>query len=156
MMRALLLAMAGLVSMGVLASRAEDAVLLHAAGSFRAALTEVARAFGGSGGTPVTAQFGASGLLRSLYGMIVGQGEADLFLTYCTSAKEAAAEVMGAQAIELPETIAVGADDGLTVMNGASERAYRLALFILAPEGQAILTRHGFAAPNAVQHGGSP
>jgi ABC-type molybdate transport system substrate-binding protein len=42
----------------------------------------------------------------------------------------------------------VGADYGLTVMNGSSEAAYRLALFILSPEGQTILARHGFTTPN--------
>ena len=32
-------------------------------------------------------------------------------------------------------------------MNDASPAAYRLAMFILSGEGQAILARHGFAAP---------
>jgi molybdate transport system substrate-binding protein len=40
------------------------------------------------------------------------------------------------------------ADYGLTVLTAAhAERAGRLVSFILSPEGQAILTRHGFAAP---------
>jgi hypothetical protein len=41
-----------------------DEVRLHAAGSLRAALTEVARAFTAAHGVPVTLVFGASGLLR--------------------------------------------------------------------------------------------
>ena len=82
---------------------------------------------------------------RSVYSLIVERGDADVFLTYCTNARAAAAEVQGARSIDLPEAIVVGADYGLTVMNGASERAYRLALFILSPEGQSILARHGFA-----------
>jgi len=44
--------------------RAEDAVRLHAAGSLRPALTEVAQAYTASHGAKVQAQFGASGLLR--------------------------------------------------------------------------------------------
>ncbi len=90
---------------------------------------------------------------RSVYGAIVEKGEADLFLTYCTNALVAAREVAGAKVVDLPDTIAVGADYGLTVMNGSSEAAYRLALFILSAEGQAILARHGFASspPSAGQ-----
>ncbi len=41
-----------------------EGVRLHAAGSLRAALTEVARAFTAAHGVPVTLVFGASGLLR--------------------------------------------------------------------------------------------
>ena len=84
---------------------------------------------------------------RSVYGALVERRDADLFLTYCTNARVAAAEVAGAKVVDLPDSIAVGADYGLTVMTGASEGAYRLALFILSPAGQAVLERHGFSAP---------
>ena len=43
---------------------AEETVLLHAAGSLRAALTEVAKAFEAAGRGKVQAKFGASGLLK--------------------------------------------------------------------------------------------
>ena len=43
---------------------AEETVLLHAAGSLRAALTEVAKAFEAAGLGKVQAKFGASGLLK--------------------------------------------------------------------------------------------
>ena len=43
---------------------AEETVLLHAAGSLRAALTEVAKAFEAAGFGKVQAKFGASGLLK--------------------------------------------------------------------------------------------
>jgi molybdenum ABC transporter molybdate-binding protein len=84
---------------------------------------------------------------RSLYGMLIAEAKADLFLTYCTGALAAQKENPGQQIVQLPENIAVGADYGLTVMNGASPAAYRFALFILAPEGQRILAKYGFAAP---------
>lgn len=263
MMRALLV-VAGLMAAST--GHAADAVLLHAAGSLRAALTEVAQAFEKTGGGSVMAKFGASGLLRdeiaggaraevfasanmehpqalaqagrsgpvvlfarnrlcalarpgldvttdtvvarmldptvklgtstpkadpsgdyaweafrkiealqtgsfpvldakalklvggptspapppdrSLYALFIERGDADLFLTYCTNARAALSEVPGARVIDLPETIAVGADYGLTVMNGASAAAFRLALFILSPEGQRRLATHGFDAPN--------
>ena len=47
----------------------------------------------------------------------------------------------------LPDALAVGADYGLTVMNGASAPAYKFAMFILSAEGQRTLAKHGFAAP---------
>jgi ABC-type molybdate transport system substrate-binding protein len=43
---------------------AEETVLLHAAGSLRAALTEVAKDFEAAGVGKVQAKFGASGLLK--------------------------------------------------------------------------------------------
>ncbi|NNM74735.1 molybdate ABC transporter substrate-binding protein [Enterovirga aerilata] len=92
---------------------------------------------------------------RSLYGLIVGKGDADIFLTYCTNAALALREVPGASSVQLPEEIAVGADYGLTVMRGASEAAYGLALFILSPDGQAILARHGFTTVGAPAEAGN-
>jgi molybdate transport system substrate-binding protein len=264
--RAVLTTIVGLMALLPLRAHATDAVRLSAAGSLRAPLTEVARAFEAAGGAPVAAEFGPSGLLRdaiadgartevfasanmehprslaaagrggpvvlfarnrlcalvrpglavtgatladrmldpairvatatpkadpsgdyawevfrridaarpgsfavlegkalqltggparpgpptdrNVYGAIIARGEADLFLTYCTNARAATREVAGAGIVDLPETIAVGAEYGLTVMSGASASAYRLALFILSPEGQTILARHGFTGPN--------
>jgi molybdenum ABC transporter molybdate-binding protein len=84
---------------------------------------------------------------RNVYGMLVGQGRADLFLTYCTNALVAVKENPGQHMVALPEQLAVGADYGLTVMTTASPPAYRFAMFILSPDGQRILANHGFAAP---------
>jgi molybdate transport system substrate-binding protein len=47
--------------------------------------------------------------------------------------------------IQLPEALAVAAEYGMTVMNGASTAATRLSQFILSTSGQQILVRHGFA-----------
>jgi molybdate transport system substrate-binding protein len=84
---------------------------------------------------------------RALYGMLVAEGKADIFLTYCTNAREAQMQNAGQQIIALPDELAVGADYGLTVLNGASPQAYQFAMFILSVDGQRILARHGFAAP---------
>jgi ABC-type molybdate transport system substrate-binding protein len=83
---------------------------------------------------------------RSTYAHLIESGAADLFLTYCTNAREAAAQVPGARVVALPEALAVGADYGLVVL-GERPAAARLGLFILSPAGQAILARHGFDAP---------
>jgi molybdate transport system substrate-binding protein len=84
---------------------------------------------------------------RSIYGMLVAQGRADLFLTYCTNALVAVKENPGQHMVALPDQLAVGADYGLTVMTAASPPAYRFAMFILAPDAQRILANHGFTAP---------
>ena len=81
---------------------------------------------------------------RSVYGKVVADGQADISLTYCTNAIVAQRENAGQQVIALPASLAVGADYGMTVINGASPSAERFAAFILSPEGQSILAKHGF------------
>ncbi len=85
---------------------------------------------------------------RNAYGHVVAGGQADIFLTYCTNAIVARTENPGQQVVVLPAALAVGADYGLTVINGASANADRFAKYILSADGQAILAKHGFAAPN--------
>jgi molybdate transport system substrate-binding protein len=84
---------------------------------------------------------------RTLYGMLVAEGKADIFLTYCTNAGEAKAQYPDQQIIALPDELAVGADYGLTVVVGASPQAYQLAMFIMSVDGQRALAKHGFTAP---------
>ena len=84
---------------------------------------------------------------RTVYGMLIAEGKADLFLTYCTNAMEAKKDVRGAQIVTLPEELAVGADYGLTVIADAPSDAYRFAMSILSADGQQILARYGFSAP---------
>ena len=79
------------------------------------------------------------------YGWLMREGRADLFLSYCTDAAVAAAEVPGARVVPLPDALAVRADYGLVAL-GERPAAARLGLFLLSPEGQAILARHGFDA----------
>jgi molybdate transport system substrate-binding protein len=84
---------------------------------------------------------------RTVYGMLIAEGKADLFLTYCTNAMEAKTDVAGAQIVALPEELAVGADYGLTVIANAPLDAYRFAMLILSADGQRILAKYGFTAP---------
>ena len=81
---------------------------------------------------------------RSIYAMLVSEGEADVFLTYCTNAVAAKKEVPALQVVHLPAELAVGADYGLIAFN---PKGQALADFILSPQAQAIFARHGFAAP---------
>jgi molybdate transport system substrate-binding protein len=82
---------------------------------------------------------------RNAYGWHVGEGRADIFLAYCTAAHEAQKQNPEQQVVQLPESIAVGADYGLTVITGAPAAAQRFTQFILSPAGQKILISYGFA-----------
>src|SRR5262245_14546988 len=81
---------------------------------------------------------------RTVYGWHVAEGRADIFLTYCTNALLATKENSTQRIVALPDAVSVGADYGLTVMNGAPPSAQRLADFIMSPKGQEILAKHGF------------
>ncbi|MBS3651710.1 molybdate ABC transporter substrate-binding protein [Pseudaminobacter sp. 19-2017] len=83
---------------------------------------------------------------RSDYGWVMEEKQADIFLTYCTNAVIAAAEMPGLRVVGIPDELAVGADYGLVVL---SERAEGKAFadFILSDKGQAILESYGFGPP---------
>lgn len=85
---------------------------------------------------------------RTIYGMMIADGRAQLFVTYCTNAEQAVREVTGARRIDLPEPLAVGANYGLTVLRGAGDAAERFAAFVLSPDGRKVLARHGFSPGN--------
>jgi ABC-type molybdate transport system substrate-binding protein len=82
---------------------------------------------------------------RNVYGVLVAQGAADLFLTYCTSTLVAAREQPGQRSLAVPEAINVSAAYGITVVEGAPPEAQRFVDFLLSADGQAVLGRHGFA-----------
>jgi molybdate transport system substrate-binding protein len=84
---------------------------------------------------------------RNVYGALMADGQADLFVTYCTNAVVAMREVPTLRRIEVPADINVSASYGVTVMNGAGDAARRFVRFLLSPPGQAVLARHGFAPP---------
>lgn len=84
---------------------------------------------------------------RNPYGWVMSEQRADVFLTYCTNAVLAARDTQGLRIVALPEALAVGADYGLTVVDGASPLAWQLAMHILSPASQRILASYGFAAP---------
>jgi len=82
---------------------------------------------------------------RNLYGALVSGGQADIFITYCTNAKVAAAEVPTLQVVAVPARINVSADYGVTRTLDAVPRAADFIDFLLGREGQSILARHGFS-----------
>jgi molybdate transport system substrate-binding protein len=110
-------------------------------GTFAALEKKALQLVGGPSSAPTPAG-------RSAYGVLVADGKADIFLTYCTNALAAQKENPGQQIVALPDALSVGADYGLTVTANASPAAYRFAMFVLSSQGQRILASHGFAAPN--------
>jgi ABC-type molybdate transport system substrate-binding protein len=76
----------------------------------------------------------------------MAEKKADIFLTYCTNAVLAQKDFQSLKIVRIPANLSVGADYGLLVRNTASTEAWRLAMFILSPEGQKILRAHGFEA----------
>jgi ABC-type molybdate transport system substrate-binding protein len=92
---------------------------------------------------------------RVIYGALVADGKADIFLAYCTGARAAQRENLDQQIVQLPPALAVGADYGLTVMRNAAPAAHGFAMFVLA-DGQRILAKHGFTAPNLPASAAAP
>jgi len=80
----------------------------------------------------------------SAYGWHIDEGRADIFLAYRTACREAKQQYPALQIIDLPDTLAVGAEFGLAVVVRAPLAATEFADFILSAEGQDILRSHGF------------
>ena len=84
---------------------------------------------------------------RNVYGMLVAQGQADVFVTYCTNAAEARREQPSLQVLPLPAAVNVAASYGIAVVLPASAAASGFVDFVLADGGQRILRGWGFSAP---------
>lgn len=84
---------------------------------------------------------------RGTYAWVMEQGQADVFLTYCTNAVAAQAEVPRLRVVQLPPALQVGAAYGLTVRSDAPAAAHDFAQALRQPAAQAVLKRLGFGAP---------
>lgn len=84
---------------------------------------------------------------RGTYAWVMEQGKADVFLTYCTNAVSAQRELPHLRVVQLPEELQVGAAYGVGVRSEAPPEAGLFVRHLLEPEAQAVLRRHGFAAP---------
>ena len=108
-------------------------------GAFAALMAKALKLTGGADSPPPPAN-------RSAYGALVAGRKADVFLTYCTNAEQARREEPSLEVVSVPENLAVGANYGMTTIDGAGPHAARFALFVMSGTGQAILVRHGFSA----------
>lgn len=84
---------------------------------------------------------------RGTYAWVMDQGQADIFLTYCTNAVAAQREVPRLKIVAVPEALQVGARYGLTFRSEMDAGAAQLVQFILSPVAQAELRRYGFGQP---------
>jgi ABC-type molybdate transport system substrate-binding protein len=108
-------------------------------GAFAALDAKALRLVGGPGAAPAPGG-------RSPYVTLMQHGAADLFVTYCTNALPALREMSGLEVVELPAALSVQASYGMVLMRTARPQAAGLRDFLLSPEGQAILVRHGFSS----------
>ena len=84
---------------------------------------------------------------RGTYAWVMDQRQADVFLTYCTNAVAAQAEVPRLRVVQLPAALQVGAAYGLAVRSDAPASANTFAQTLLQPPAQAVLQRMGFGKP---------
>lgn len=84
---------------------------------------------------------------RNVYGALVAEGRADVFVTYCTNAVLARQEVAALQVIAIPDAINVSARYGLAVLQGASPAGQRFADYVLGASAQQRLVSFGFSSP---------
>jgi len=84
---------------------------------------------------------------RGTYAWVMDQRQADVFLTYCTNAVAAQAEVPRLRVVQLPTALQVGAAYGLTVRSDAPAAAQAFASALRQPPAQAVLQRLGFGLP---------
>lgn len=84
---------------------------------------------------------------QGTYAWIMDTDQADVFLTYCTNAIAAQAEVPRLKVVQFPPVLSVGAAYGMAVRQGASAAAHAFAAALLSPQGQAVFHRMGFGAP---------
>lgn len=107
-------------------------------------LDDKARRLTGGRDTPRPAA-GLAG--ESVYGALLAEGAADLFLTYRTNAELARRERPELTVVEPPDALAVGAEYGLVLLDRAPVPAWRFALFLLSFEGREILEGYFFHPP---------
>jgi molybdenum ABC transporter molybdate-binding protein len=84
---------------------------------------------------------------RGTYAWVTDQGQADVFLTYCTNAVSAQKEVPRLKIVEIPPELQVSAAYGVTVRTGAPQAASEFSRALLAPSAQAVFSRFGFRQP---------
>jgi len=84
---------------------------------------------------------------RGTYAWVMDEGQADVFLTYCTNAVAAQRDVPRLKVVEMPPDLQVGAAYGLTVRNTAPAGARQFAQYLLSPDAQAVFQRFGFGKP---------
>lgn len=84
---------------------------------------------------------------KTFYGWAMDEGQADVFLTYCTNAVAAQVEVPRLKIVRMPSELKVDAAYALTVNKTASTAAVTFAQALLEQPAQVIFNRFGFGSP---------
>jgi molybdate transport system substrate-binding protein len=84
---------------------------------------------------------------RNVYGALIANGEADVFLTYCTNAELARKEQPDMRVVKLPAMLEVGADYGMAVRRDASQPSHEFAAYLRSDDGVRRLISFGFDPP---------
>ena len=107
------------------------------AGAFKALSEKAQQLVGGPASKPATN--GRSPLLNAL-----DEHQIDLFVYYCSGAREIVKASPKYKSVELPPELSVGPEYGLTVSRKAQPGAADFAMYLLSPNGQATLKAYGF------------
>jgi ABC-type molybdate transport system substrate-binding protein len=107
------------------------------AGAFRILSEKAQQLIGGPASAP--AVNGRSPLLVAL-----DERRIDLFIYYCSGAREIVKASASYKSVELPPELSVGPEYGLTVSRKAQPAAAEFAMYLLSPPGQATLKAYGF------------
>ena len=75
------------------------------------------------------------------------QGQAEVFLTYCTNAIASQRELPRLQVVQVPPELQVGAAYGVSVRADAPPAAQAFVQALRSEPAQAVFRRMGFAAP---------
>src|ERR1700753_2958506 len=106
-------------------------------GAFTTLSEKAQQLIGGPNSAP--AVNGRSPLLVAL-----GEHRIDLFIYYCSGAREIVKASANYKSVALPDELAVGPEYGLTVSRQAQAGSADFAMYLLSPAGQATLKAFGF------------
>ena len=134
-MKAMLLAVAALFSMS---AHAQTTIPLYAADGLRPVLDELVAAYSAA---RVEVRYGTPVALRDR--IAAGERPALFASTNVDYPHSLTRQGLGGPVKRFAREH--GADYGLVLVDGSSEEAYSFSQFILSPEGQAILARHGLS-----------
>lgn len=84
---------------------------------------------------------------RSFYAWAMDEGQADVFVTYCTNTVAAQVEVPRLKVVQFPASLQVQAAYGLTVKKSASTDAVAFAAAIREADAQNVFRALGFTSP---------
>jgi ABC-type molybdate transport system substrate-binding protein len=125
-------------SLLAMSAHAQTTVALYAADSLRPALDEMAKAYPSA---RVEVRYGASAALRDR----IAAGERPALFASANVNEPHSLALQGLAGPVKRFARDRNAEYGLVLVDGSSEEAYYFSQFILSPEGQAILAKHGFA-----------